>query len=332
MSRRNERSPAGEVALKYCRTNPELPTNTLARLMFEENKKLFRDFAQASKMVRYYRGESGTKNRSNAKETATTTKDQSEIQIPKGLRQGYSPIIVPPCKALLLSDLHVPWHDEKAIELAVGFGLEQGCNTLYLNGDVCDFYSISPFDADPRNRDLLKEVETVKIILHEFSQKFDNLYFKSGNHEDWWSKHLYRRAPDIVELGVFDLEKVLCLEEMGYTYVKSKQWSQMASLTVLHGHEIKGYSPVNPARGIFLRLNQTAVVGHYHRSSHHSDNQAISKKSISCWSVGCLFDLSPEYDPLNKWNLGFAIIEHDGEEFDLSNFKIDYQTHKIWGL
>ena len=44
---------------------------------------------------------------------------------------------------------------------------------------------------------------------------------------------------------------------------------------------------------------------------------------MGAWAVGCLCGLSPDYMPINDWNLGFAFItrENDGN-FSVENKKI----------
>jgi len=80
---------------------------------------------------------------------------------------------------------------------------------------------------------------------------------------------------------------------------------------------------VNPARGLFLRFVDTALMGHGHRSSYHPEQVGSTGKIISCWSVGCCCDLKPNYAPINKWNHGAAVAEiFDAENFEVTNFRI----------
>jgi hypothetical protein len=45
---------------------------------------------------------------------------------------------------------------------------------------------------------------------------------------------------------------------------------------------------------------------------------------ITCWSIGCLCGLHPEYAPLNKWVHGFAIVHGESEDgyFEVENKRI----------
>jgi hypothetical protein len=60
---------------------------------------------------------------------------------------------------------------------------------------------------------------------------------------------------------------------------------------------------------------------HFHQTSEHTE-PTISGEIITCWSVGCLCNLHPEYMPLNKWNHGFAEIYNEDGFFNVKNRKI----------
>jgi len=80
-----------------------------------------------------------------------------------------------------------------------------------------------------------------------------------------------------------------------------------------HEHKYGMIAPVNPARGLFMRTKQSALMGHVHRVSEHTE-KAHDGKLIGCWSTGCLCELQPDYSPYNNFGHGFAhvILEKDG--------------------
>lgn len=331
-------TPAGKVAEQACKDEPDLPTRTLARNLRNTYPELFASIDDANRMIRYYRGNLGGSNRTKRVNVAGDSlfkpngKAGVPIPLPKGITQKRPPLVIPPCKALILNDIHAPYHNHRAIQAAVQYGLDRGCDTLYLNGDTIDFYSLSRFVKDPRNRDPRHEVDVTIEILTGLAPLFKTRYYKVGNHDERWDIYLFQRAADLVGFDEFDLQSVLNLQELGYTYLPSKQWATFSKFALLHGHEFaRGIaSPVNPARGVFNRINATSGVGHFHRSSNHTDTHSLSKKMIACWSFGCLCDLTPEYLPINKWNLGFATIDHDGKKFQLENLTISPTTYDVW--
>jgi hypothetical protein len=53
------------------------------------------------------------------------------------------------------------------------------------------------------------------------------------------------------------------------------------------------------------------------------NENALTGKTISCWSGGCFCEIHPEWMPHNKWNHGFAIIDlYPDDNFRVTNLKI----------
>lgn len=326
-----QRSTAREVAAQVCKDNPDVPSRTLARQLRRDEPTLFASVEAARVVVRRVRGNHGASRRHLADAPRPNGK-AGEVLLPEGKKQGLKPIEIPPGKALVMSDLHCPYHDEVAIQAAVAHAVKAGCDTLYLNGDIIDFYSISRWQKDPRERDLPSEIKTTHQLLEALAAPFARKYYKCGNHDERWDLYIFQRAEDLVGVEGLSLQEVLKLHRWGYQFIESKQWAWMGKLPVLHGHEfVAGLSsPVNPARGLWNKLTDTALCGHLHRSSHHSETHSMTKQAVSCWSCGCMCDLSPSYAPLNKWNLGFALVEWDKKAFTVENFKLDAETKEIW--
>ena len=131
-------------------------------------------------------------------------------------------------------------------------------------------------------------------------------------------------APEISDDPIMGLDNWYGLPALGMTLVKDKRIILAGQLPILHGHE-KGNgisSPVNQARGAFLRLHHTVLEGHGHRTSTHSEPDMFGRETV-CFSTGCLCDMRPAYAVLNKWNHGFAMVEvaKDGT-FDVHNLRV----------
>ena len=52
-------------------------------------------------------------------------------------------------RILVLSDLHCPYHDVKAINEAIFWGQSWEADTVILLGDIMDFHRISLYPSDP---------------------------------------------------------------------------------------------------------------------------------------------------------------------------------------
>ena len=226
----------------------------------------------------------------------------------------------------ILSDIHCPYHDDVALRAAVDHLHEHKIDALLLNGDFADFYSISRHEKNPKYRNFLAEIEQVQQLLRWFRDQFADIKIvaKQGNHEERWEKWLWQHAPELSTSPIMGLDNWLALAELGIELVAEKRIIMAGGLPILHGHE-KGNgisSPVNQARGAYMRLHHTVLEGHGHRTSIHSEPDMMGAETV-CFSTGCLCDLRPAYAPLNKWNHGAALVRvKETGEFDVENFRI----------
>lgn len=323
-------TPKGEIAKQYVIEHPKLASRTIARMLRHDHPELFKSIEDARGTVRSYRGNKGEQCREQMKQNRDTFRPNGkagEVNIPPGISQHKPPLkIKGPLKLLVLSDLHVPYHDDRALKIAIEHGIAEGCEGVYLNGDSIDFYAISKWQKDPKQRNLKNECDTTRIILQELAKHFPKRWYKCGNHDERWDFYLWQRAEELVDFVEFELQGVLGLEEYGYEFIRSKQWAELGKLPILHGHEMmRGLtSPVNMARGLWLKLASTAMCGHGHRSSSHTEPLSFQRKVVQCWSVGCLCQLHPDYAPLNKSNHGHAIVEiASNGQFQVNNYLQD---------
>ena len=254
--------------------------------------------------------------------------DINPLGLPPSQESDYHPFKLPVShnNILLLSDIHIPYHNITALTAALKYGLEHEVNTILLNGDVIDFYAISRFEKDPRKRNFGHEVLMTRQFLETLRKLFPNaaIYYKCGNHDVRYDHYIMRNAPDLLGMDEFSFESLMHLDKLDITYIPDKQIIHAGKLTILHGHELGAsvFSPVNIARGLFLRAKDSALCGHHHQASEHSEPN-INGKLTTCWSVACLCELHPDYLPINKHHHGFAhIVVMDNEDFEVSNYRI----------
>jgi predicted phosphodiesterase len=309
-------------------------SKTIAEVLFRKNKCLFSSLEDARSAVRYYRGASGNKNRGRLKSKQLVRplgKAGASFPVlpamPKGITsfKGWGSLKIDgPAKALLLSDIHVPYHDERAIEVASTRGA--GADLIILNGDMLDCYEVSSFQPDPRKCDFAGALSTAREFLAWLRGKFPKarIIYKEGNHEERMERYFTVRAPAVLGCEEFELKNLLKLADYGVEWLGEKRPIKLGKMHIIHGHEFRmAFSnPVNPARGLFLRSKVHAIEGHYHQSSQHAERD-LAGSTLSCWSTGCLCDTHPEYAPLNNWVLGAAVVEIDKNgAFQVDNFRI----------
>lgn len=297
----------------------------LARIIYNENNLLFKNVEAARDCLRAIEGKRG--------KTKVTHPHPERPKNPYNLPESYEDIREPfrlpkACNnILMISDLHIPYHNLESITIALDYGKEHEVNTIYINGDLIDNHQVSRFERDPRKRSVKQEFDATKQFLVSLRTAFPNasIYWAKGNHCIRWEKFLLQKVSEIWDDPYFTLEERLALNEQKVTLIDDKVLVKMGKLTVAHGHHIfKGvFAPVNPSRGAFLKAKQSIIVGHLHRASHHPEVTADGEV-ISCWSTACLCELKPSYSPqVSNSQHGFAHIEVESNgDYMVHNYQI----------
>lgn len=318
----------GKIVLEALTKFPKTPSLTLAKKIYNENKQSFTSLDNVRSLVRYYRGQMGDNNRSQVevKEHFKEAGAKNPFTLPESHAESFEPFLISQSKVLILSDLHFPYQDNKAIDLAIKYGQKKDINCVLINGDMLDMPQHSRHERDWRNRSTKQEFDAVRQFLNYLRQGFPKarIIFKQGNHDERWEKWLYVKAPEIFDDEYFHLEQRLGFNELRIEMVKDKLPIKIGKLTVLHGHELAGGSGgVNPARAAFLKTLDSVLIGHFHKTSQHTE-ASMYGDIYSVNSVGCLCGMNPQYMPINKWNLGFAYVEHEikSGDYELHNLKI----------
>jgi predicted phosphodiesterase len=254
-------------------------------------------------------------------------KDPKTYNIPHSDETDYTPFQLKGHKRVaIFSDIHAPYHSISAITAAIQFIKKEKIDGLLINGDHFDFHGLSKFVHDPRKRDFVGEISTGCELINVFKKEFKcSIYFKLGNHDERYQHFLWMKAGEIQGLEDFQLENIIRKRVGDITVIGDRKIIKANKLNIIHGHEFGGsvFSPVNIARGFYLRAKASTLGGHHHRTSEHTE-QDINGEIVTTWSTGCLSELHPSYLPINSWNHGFAIIDlaSDGREYEVRNKRI----------
>jgi predicted phosphodiesterase len=330
----------GKIVCGYLERFPKTATKTLADLIYKENEEVFATPETTRSTVRYYRGNKGKKQRELLKDRRFVRENGSPFDTFKKLPEGLVTLedwgtikISGTHTVLILSDVHIPFHSKKNLEIALKKGIHYDVDMIILNGDIADHYSQSHWEKDPRRRNFPEEIKTVKLYLEWLRETFPKarILFKMGNHEERYERYMLVKAPDLLGIPEFEFANVFGLQKLNIELISDKKPIKLNELFIIHGHEYGNsfFNPVNPARGLYLRAKTNAICGHYHQASSHSEND-LDEKITGTWSMGHLGDPHPKYRPLNKWNFGFAVIEtHNHKFFQVNNYKIiDGETYR----
>jgi predicted phosphodiesterase len=327
-----------ELIQKVIDANPDAGNHRLASILTTTHSEYFPTKEIARSALRRRLGLSGDKLRSEMRTKASVKKDRTgpkTFSMPKSKAKPWVPVEVKAKTIAILSDIHFPKHDEAALAAAVEH-IKKECepDVVLLNGDIADAEEFSSWAKNPRAVNTEDALDTIRQGLLWIRDQFQNsrIIYKMGNHEERLDRYCWSRAPELVGLAHISWEGLLKIDNdlnkipelADIEFVGEQRPIMLGKLPVFHGHELpKGLTnAVNPARGAFLRMIDTAMIGHHHRSSSHVEFN-WKHEPINCWSVGCLCDLTPEYARINKWNHGFAIVEvATSGSFSVYNYKL----------
>jgi len=311
-------SETEEVILKYLHKYPYLTRRKLAELIISEKAlNLNRDY------LRQIISDVIKKNKNQNNDIVIDVEDFDFPDVPSyaeeikfyELPDKYNRILV-------ISDIHIKYHDNNAIRTALKYGHNNSCDTIILNGDIVDFVGISRWDKSYKDRDISAErdlaVKFFQILRDKFKEQ--KIIFKAGNHELRLKRFIRMHAEQLEGISELELDNFLRLYQVGFDYVDAYSIINIGKLNVIHGHEILG-GGINVARLNLLKTLDNILFGHFHRTQDYIQ-RSILNETYGSWSVGCLCGLSPQYNPINNWNHGFAFIIRDGKYFEVQNKKI----------
>jgi len=262
--------------------------------------------------------------------------DLSELSkkynIPESFESSYEPYVMPLVhkRTLVIADMHVPYHNFVGVLTMLEFAQKLKCDSVIINGDFMDFHQLSHFLRDPRRRNFAQEIESGNQMLDVIQKAFPSakIFYKLGNHDERYEKYLMSKAPELIGAPSFTFANNFNLYVRGVECIDDQRIIYTGKLAVLHGHEINMRGVlVNPARTLYTRTKCSAICSHLHTPSKHNARR-IDNHVVSCWSTGHLGEEHPPYARNNEWALGFAFVEYDKTEFEVSNYSII--DHKVY--
>lgn len=322
--------PETKIILDYIERFPNAPARTLSRKIFEENKTFFDSFEKIYARVRYYFGVHGNQHRNRIKtnrfvrESREFTKSLPEshiekrqrIKLPSGMK-----------KLGIFGDVHIPYHDNEALETMFDKFEEENVDGIYINGDLLDFYALSFHEKDPRKARFKDEIKAGKEFLEYVRERFLGIpiYFIPGNHENRFERYLRSKAVELLDVDEFRLDVLLQVGATRIEYLPFRSRVSFGNYLIEHGDKIPGAGGVVPARTALMRMKTNVIINHFHKTSSSSQRvyDIDDSSTINGYSLGCMCELEPEYLEINEWNHGFAILHNDQGKISVKNYKIE---------
>ena len=226
----------------------------------------------------------------------------------------------------VISDMHAPYQDKYAIELACKLIEYVKPARVTVAGDRTDFYAISPFDRDPARilklQSELDEALKIGMAINDAAGEapVEELW---GNHEKRWLKYLLHH-PELTSLRVLTLPAILEHERLGWSSPDKDRVDLLhGRLRIKHGELVRKHSGWSAKAELEkLKYQVSVVMGHTHRMG--AFYATGPRHTVGGWEIGCLCSLKPTWINDPDWQQGICFIEMNG-----SNADHHFQVHPI---
>jgi hypothetical protein len=222
-------------------------------------------------------------------------------------------------KFVFLTDLHygyeinasrhkVPLHDEKALNVALGFIKDFKPDHVVLGGDMLDCGSVSHHRLGNAGqleglRILAEAKELRKKLIKPLEDTVKGrLIYHIGNHEAWL-EDLIDKTPSLD--GIVNADALLGLDDDTWEVIEQGGVSKLGKLKFVHGDNIAGGQ--HHANSAVTAYEANIRFGHFHTFQVATKTTPIEANGHTGVSVPCLSKKGHQYGKKapNKWMQGF---------------------------
>ncbi len=217
---------------------------------------------------------------------------------------------------VVLSDMHIPEHNVKAIRCAEKIIADIKPDRLVYLGDILDLAVLSHWNKDKRRvvegKRLINDYEVANKVIDSnikaCGKNLKEIVYIEGNHEKWIEDYL-DSSPEIE--GMIELKQGLKMDARKMTLVPLNRFYRIGKLYLTHGAQSKVDRAIHHAKAMVDLAGRSVMFGH-----HHSSQQFVKVGIVDdtdrhiAISIPGLCNLNPEWrhnDP-SSWMHGFAII------------------------
>lgn len=222
--------------------------------------------------------------------------------------------------AFIPGDIHVPFHDVKALKAALDYATGW-TDTAIITGDFVDNFGLSPFPKaakDLAKYRVVDEVAAAATVVGEFERRFASVIYMPGNHETRW-EHVLKKSPALEGLEWWWPLRDVLPSHWELLPPQSRIRQRAADgrwVYIEHGDKVnRSPSFVTADKLCHLYPDQITIIGHNHRlhaahKTHWTRNRATA---ASAYSVGHLSSVKKTgYISTPDWQLGFGMLHASG--------------------
>lgn len=226
-------------------------------------------------------------------------------------------------RVVICSDVHIPFHDKKAVDAFLKYCKETQPEVVVLNGDILDMFMLSRFTKG-EGRNPLAEIVLCRQFLKDIKKAVPEakVYYVIGNHECRLEKYVLTKAPEVASI-VEDVFTIIGTQRYGVFGCGSLTINK--EFLIKHGTLLgnkSGLSAIKELENCYM----SGASGHSHKLSLYIVRKAGRK--LMWMETGGLMSMTPDYMIHPNWQQGFAIAEfkngrlHKAEVLQIENGEI----------
>lgn len=218
-------------------------------------------------------------------------------------------------KAVVLSDLQIPYHDEKAVETALQIVRDVKPDKVILVGDLLDLESFSKFDNLPTYAATTQEaIIRAHLLLAQIRKlaPYADIVVLEGNHDLRMSTHVntnakaafgLKRADEPEGWPVLSVPYLCAFDQLDVEYVSgypaNRYWIN-ERLQVRHGNKVR--SNGSTAKVVADNEKVSTIFGHVHRlETQYKTHQTFDGgKTNAAFAIGCLCKIDGSVPSTNR--------------------------------
>lgn len=239
------------------------------------------------------------------------------VQPPGGGQRGQAPAVHTSRMYAVLSDLHCPYHDVRAVGAVCDALADLRPHGLILNGDFLDLYELSRFNAGSLAKLEGRRTLTTFLVANEVlddlraaaGDRLDEWHYTAGNHELRAQRWLEQGDHGVLAgEDVLTIPSRLRCEERGIVYHDGYPTARvrLGHLTVTHGKRACAYT----AAANWRDYGSSVLTGHSHTPEIYYGAGLDSQRAA--YVSGHLADpdsVAMQYAPRpNRWAQGWALV------------------------
>lgn len=219
--------------------------------------------------------------------------------------------------ALVINDCHIPFHDPKAIQLALQVAEDAKVHRIFINGDLLDCWELSRYHKQHKlypQANIKKELAQGRAFLHSLRARFSGpIHYIFGNHEFRWEAHISAKAQELAGLRGLSLAEQLDCAALNITVVDNgtkENKFRWGKFVIGHFDRVNSHSGYT-AKALVDSKGVSGIQGHTHRGG--SSFKRLDDRDIVFYENFCLCDRNPQYTDHPNWQLGFSLVHKDSE-------------------